>query len=164
QDLKLIQSCFGFLRYLQQQASIPLSKQFRMYHVSQMIFDNASENTGKSGGLGVLFQRAREEEWKSVQLPGAEAKDTYPDKSQDLPPCILKGCDDHVANLVSAQFSTRLISLLKDWGLTNLIVGKHKNQDSAAYVSKKLAKTVLRGPYSRLFREFAFRLCGERPP
>lgn len=126
-------------------------QQFQTYDIRQLIFDNASENTGAKGGLGVLFKTEREKDWQKNEMPG------------QLPNLILKGCDDHIANLASVDFGKRVVEILEEAGFNSLIVGKASKKDPAAATASKIAKTLLRGPYSRLLHHFCMLLCGRSP-
>jgi hypothetical protein len=150
-ELELLRGAFSFLRKLQTIAGV--AELISFPNITELVFDNASENTGIHNGLGFLFLRAREQEWKETAKEGS------------LPPCALKGCDDHIANLISAEFGRRVAQFLKEKKRFSLIVtGKKQMKDCASACATKYAKTLFRGNESRIFSEFTRRLCGIHPP
>eukprot|EP01088_Endostelium_zonatum_P004672 TRINITY_DN1597_c0_g2_i1.p1 TRINITY_DN1597_c0_g2~~TRINITY_DN1597_c0_g2_i1.p1 ORF type:complete len:733 (+),score=85.47 TRINITY_DN1597_c0_g2_i1:793-2991(+) len=153
-QLDIMKQLFSFWRHYQKLAAIPDKDQVYSKDVSQIIFDNASDNTGSYNGLGKLFQDERQREFEAL-------KTTH--RWTNLTSLTIKGCDDHCSNLASKLFGEKVVQYLQYWGYHNLIIGKNTKKDAAAYLAFKFTKTIIRGPHSRVFSEFCNRLCGSSP-
>ncbi|KAL6040197.1 hypothetical protein QOT17_025494 [Balamuthia mandrillaris] len=76
-----------------------------LYHFQQIVFDLTSTNTGIIGGLGVLLRKKRVEAWQKEHGAGS-----YPPTELEI-----KGCDDHIASLISQRFLEKMEQRLALW-------------------------------------------------
>ncbi|KAL6056949.1 Trichohyalin [Balamuthia mandrillaris] len=72
---------------------------------TQIVFDLTSTNTGIIGGLGVLLRKKRVEAWQKEHGAGS-----YPPTELEI-----KGCDDHIASLISQCFLEKMEQRLALW-------------------------------------------------
>jgi hypothetical protein len=76
-----------------------------IYHFVEIVFDNTGSNTGLQGLHGLL-EKARRERWESY---GKQRGEPWVELN-------VKGCDDHICNLVSKELEKRLCIRWSNWG------------------------------------------------
>ena len=118
-----------------------------------MIFDNASDNTGKWAGLAVLFEALRRADWEDNSRDRRDASRSIP---RIYKPLISNGCDDHITALVDVKFHALLVEAGTTWELPTLIAtNKNGKQVSALFqFYKSLSYRYRRVPLKASFRSY----------
>jgi hypothetical protein len=106
--------------------------QTRLYNFKTITFDNCSENTGRSNGVGVLLQRFHRDDF-TVEDPYIQSRIQYSE-------LVAKGCSDHITNLVSSDIEKTIVAVLKERKQTRLLSGSK---------TQSVATTVLLNLYSK---------------
>ncbi len=88
-------------------------------HFKSITFDNCEENTGRWNGLGARLERWRTAEHKKVDEP-------KPYKA-----LLMKGCSDHIANIVSKSFEKAIVQVVKQTGQESYLSGVKKDRHVA---------------------------------
>lgn len=133
-DIKAIQAMLSTVQEIQRQKGYCITN---LYDFKSITFDNCSENTGRKAGVGVLLQDLHKHAFdidpraKAVQL-------TYK-------PLILKGCSDHIVNLVSRDIESAIVAELKRQKKMHLVQS-----------DQCLATTVLINLYSKVIFNINF--------
>jgi len=103
--------------------------------IEVIVFDTTSSNMGEKGGLAGLLRRAREEEWEEQGRVGI------------LPVLTVKGCEDHILNLMSKDFEKYLVETsnptltLAKTSIPTLALGqKHRATDLVQLLIEKIRK------------------------
>lgn len=112
-DLIAIQAV---LASVQEQQMLSNTSVTTIVHFMSIMFDNCSENMGRWTGLGERIEQWRALEYESYSLP----------PSRYTPICI-KGCTDHIVNIISRTFETVLAESAK----SPLLTGKKKDRHVA---------------------------------
>lgn len=73
-------------------------------NIKGLTLDNCSENMGPKNGVAALLEQYRELEWRKRN---GNAK---------YIPLVVKGCDDHKANIISTHYDQRLTKRELSWG------------------------------------------------
>ena len=109
------------------------ARKITVVDIEAIVFDTTSSNTGKKKGLAGLLTKARQREWKEQNKPGT------------VPKLVIKGCEDHILNLMSRDFETALV---RD-ATPDLVVGKkHRATDIVQLLIWKVRRM------GRSFRHF----------
>ncbi len=112
-DLIAIQAV---LASVQEQQILSNTSVTSIVHFMSVTFDNCSENMGRWTGLGERIEQWRASEYESYALPS----------SRYTPICI-KGCTDHIVNIISRTFE----AVLADSAGPALLSGKKKDRHVA---------------------------------
>jgi len=100
-------------------------KRVSVVDIEAIVFDTTSSNTGKKKGLAALLKRAREEEWQTQGGVGP------------VPELIVKGCEDHILNLMSKDMEKYLVTT----SIPSLVIGeKHHATDLVQLLIDKIRK------------------------
>lgn len=93
--------------------------------IEAIVFDTTSSNTGEKGGLAGLLRRAREAKWVELRGVGPVSE------------LKVKGCEDHVLNLMSKDVEKYLVLTSNP----NLVLGKkHRATDLVQLLIDKIRK------------------------
>lgn len=89
----MILEAIEYFRSIQLKLGVKESDLLYIYRFQSIVYDNTNCNTGATGGLGVLIENKRIEEWEAHF-------------SNNSGPSLFlkKGCDDHIASLISNGF------------------------------------------------------------
>ena len=104
-----------------------------LYDIKAIVFDTTSSNTGDKKGLAGLLKNARENEWRQQRKEGEPSK------------LIVKGCEDHLMNLMSKDYEKYLVENSSPMFVEH---GKHRATD----VVQMIIATI--GHKRRGFRSF----------
>lgn len=95
--------------------------------IEAIVFDTTSSNTGENKGLAGRLRRARNTQW---EVQGGEGS---------CPVLIVKGCEDHILNLMSKDMETYLVG----HSLPALVINKkHRATDLVQLLIHKLRKNT----------------------
>jgi len=109
--------------------------------IEVIVFDTTSSNMGEKGGLAGLLRRAREEEWEEQGRVGI------------LPVLTVKGCEDHILNLMSKDFEKYLVETSNP---TLTLGQKHRATDLVQLLIEKIRKR------KRSYRHYGKRICNHQ--
>jgi hypothetical protein len=103
----------------------PGRKKLTVADIEAIVFDTTSSNTGKIKGLAGLLTKARQAAWKEQNKLGSLRK------------LMVKGCEDHILNLMSKDYE----KFLALEGGSDLVIGqKHRATDIVQLLISKVRR------------------------
>jgi len=112
----------------------------QLWEFKSIVFDNTSENTGWKNGVAARLERKRQQMWQEKH------------SQEQLSPMIVKGCIDHMANLVTADFKRRLTHALQFWNCSELL--KDGKECIIFNYLRRISKRFGRAPWKGEFQGF----------
>lgn len=77
--------------------------------IKGLTLDNCNENMGYKNGVAALLEEHRELEWRKRH------------GNAQYTPLVVKGCDDHKANIISTHYDQHLTKRELSWGRASAI-------------------------------------------
>ena len=106
----------------------------RLFHIECLVADNTSSNTGHISGLRVLLEGARSREFRLFL-------DNHPGPWRYVE-VVFKGCDDHIINLIHANFSRCIVAFAEantEFGFLKHLTNLGNVHATPYYVLKQVA-------------------------